>query len=119
MNTMHIKVSVNKQNFKLIIDKWLKLINDDNYKKFDLKPSDNFYFYLNYFKKIFDDKTIFKKIFESKKEIMESEEIEIRKIFYLWRSECNRNYRLKFSEMSLENKDIRKHYRDFKSQYNL
>jgi hypothetical protein len=115
MNRMHINVSVNKQNFKFIIDKWLKLINDDNYKKFDLKQSDNFYFYLNYFKKIFDDKTMFKKIFVEKTILTE----EIRIIFYSWRSECNRNYRLKFSEMSLENKDIRKDYRDFKSQYNL
>jgi hypothetical protein len=59
------------------------------------------------FKKIFVEKTIL------------TEEIETRKIFYSWRSECNRNYRLKFSEMSLENKHIRKDYRDFKSQYNL
>ena len=105
MNRRHITVSVNNPNFKFSIDNWLKLINDDNYKKFALTPRDNFYFYLNYFKKIFDEKTILTE--------------EIRKIFLCWYSCCQSNYRKNFSEMSLENKDIRKDYRDFKSQYNL
>jgi superfamily II DNA or RNA helicase len=106
MNRKNITVSVNEPNFKFSIDNWLKLINDDNYKKFALTPRDNFYFYLNYFKKIFDEKTILTE--------------EIRKIFCCWYLECcQRNYKKNFSEMSLENKDIRKDYRDFKSQYNL
>jgi hypothetical protein len=106
MNRKHITVSVNEPNFKFLIDNWLKLINDDNYKKFALTPRDNFYFYLNYFKKIFDEKTILTE--------------EIRKIFCCWYLECcQRNYKKNFSEMSLENKDIRKDYRDFKTQYNL
>ena len=104
MNRKHITVSVNNPNFKFIIDNWLKLINDDNYKKFALTPRDNFYFYLNYFKKIFDEKTILTE--------------EIRKIFCFWYLQCCQcNYKKNFSEMSLENKDIRKDYRDFKSQY--
>jgi hypothetical protein len=103
INRKHITVSVNNPNFKFIIDNWLKLINDDNYKKFALTPSNNFYFYLNYFKKIFDEKTILTE--------------EIRKIFYCWYSCCQSNYKKNFAEMSLENKDIRKDYRDFKSQY--
>jgi hypothetical protein len=105
MNRTHITVSVNNPNFKFVIDNWLNLINDDKYKKFALTPRDNFYFYLNYFKKIFDEKTILTE--------------EIRKIFCYWHSQCNSNYRKKFSEMSLENKDIRKDYRDFKSQFNF
>ena len=106
MNMRHITVSVNNPNFKFKIDNWLKLINDDKYKKFALTPRDNFYFYLNYFKKILDEKTILTE--------------EIRKIFTCWYLECcQRNYRKNFSEMSLENKDIRKDYREFRSRYNL
>ncbi len=83
------------------------LINlGDHYKKFALTPRDNFYFYLNYFTKIFDEKNIV---------ITE----EIRKIFVCWSQCCQSNYRKNRSEMSLENKDIRKDYRNFKSKYNL
>jgi hypothetical protein len=123
MNCKNITVSLNEPKDTFQINNWLELILDDKYKKFALSPNDNFYFYLNYCKNIFNTYNVYtiagSNIYNNVGEKIILIQEEIIKILRCWIDNCNRNYRKNFAEMSLENKDIRKDFRDFKLQYNL
>lgn len=94
-------VYINRVDNKYKIEKWLEFISIEKYKKFCLSSEDNFYFYMNIFKKYYN-----------KEIILTQEEL---KYLQNWDGNCISRYRKKIAEMS--NEDIRTAYSKFAIQY--
>ena len=82
---------------KNIKNKWLEIVNNEKYKKFCLSTEDNFYYYLNMYKKYY------------KREIKLNDEEW--KYLNRWNHDCMKNYKTKNNEMS--NDTLRYEYSKF------
>ena len=103
-NYIHIQnqmVDFNKTDDQLKITKWLELLSDQRYKKFGLSLEDNFYFYLDIYKKYYN-----------KEVILTNEEL---KYLHYWDTDCMRKYKKKLLEMSIDT--IRNEYSKFSIIY--
>jgi hypothetical protein len=103
-NYIHIQnqmVDFNKTDDQIKITKWLELLSDQRYKKFGLGLEDNFYFYLDIYKKYYN-----------KEVILTNEEL---KYLHYWDTDCMRKYKKKLLEMSIDT--IRNEYSKFSIIY--
>jgi hypothetical protein len=81
----------------IIKNKWLEIVNNEKYKKFYLSTEDNFYYYLNMYKKYY------------KREIKLNDEEW--KYLNRWNADCIKYYKLKKNVMS--NDTLRYEYSKF------
>ena len=101
INTQNIMVNFNENDDKFKITKWLELLSHDKYKKFCLELKENFYFYLNIYKKHYN------------KEINLT--VEEKEYLQYWDRSCISKYRTKYLEMN--NDTIRNEYSKFSIIY--
>lgn len=101
INIQNHMVDFNKTDDQLKITKWLDLLSDQRYKTFGLGLEDNFYFYLDIYKKYYN-----------KEVILTNEEL---KYLHYWDTDCMRKYKKKMLEMRIDT--IRNEYSKFSIIY--